>query len=109
MLTLDQTLAVNFTLAVGQQVETVTVVGGAAQLVSTDTSSLGNVVEQKQVLDLPLNGRNFQNLLGLTAGVTPGPQGTFSATYNINGGRVPARAISSTGLTSIALPTMPSV
>ena len=39
------------------------------------------------MLDLPLNGRNFQNLLGLTAGVTPGPQGAFSATYNINGGR----------------------
>jgi hypothetical protein len=86
-LTLDQTLAVNFTLEPGEQKQSVTVIGGAAQLVSTDSSSLGQVVEQKQVLDLPLYGRNYQGLLALTAGVTPGPQGTFSQTFNINGGR----------------------
>src|SRR5262249_19291618 len=87
VLTLDQTLAVNFTLEPGEQKQSVTVVGRAEQLVATETSGLGGVMEQTQVQTLPLNGRNFQLLLGLNPGVQPGPQGTFSQTINVNGGR----------------------
>jgi hypothetical protein len=42
-----------------------------AQLVDSTTTELGTVIAQKVVNDLPLNGRNFTQLLTLAPGVTP--------------------------------------
>jgi outer membrane receptor protein involved in Fe transport len=69
-LDVNQTTTFDFTLQVGSSMQTVTVQATAAQ-VQTSTSELGTVVTQTMVNDLPLNGRNFTQLLTLTPGVSP--------------------------------------
>lgn len=66
----DQSLTVNVGLKMGEASQTVTVEGAAA-LVDTTSSSLGQVVDQARVVNLPLNGRNAASLTTLVAGVTP--------------------------------------
>jgi Carboxypeptidase regulatory-like domain/TonB dependent receptor len=62
----------NFTLQVGSSAESVTVVAeSGAGLVNVTGSEIGTVVEETEVHDLPLNGRNFTQLLTLVPGVTP--------------------------------------
>ena len=56
-LRVDQTINLRITLEIGAASETVEVTG-AAPLVDSVTSSLGQVIENKKILDLPLNGRN---------------------------------------------------
>ncbi len=57
-------------LTVGQVSESVTV-SAAAVVLEADSSNLGQVITQRQVVDLPLNGRNPFALASLTPGVTP--------------------------------------
>ena len=44
----------------------------AGVILNTDDATIRNVVEQKRIVDLPLNGRNFANLAGLMPGVIKG-------------------------------------
>jgi outer membrane receptor protein involved in Fe transport len=69
-LQVNQTTTFDFTLQVGSTTQTVTV-EAAAGAIETSTAELGSVVTQKMVNDLPLNGRNFTELLELTPGVSP--------------------------------------
>jgi Carboxypeptidase regulatory-like domain len=69
-LTVGQTATIDFALTVGSQNEVVTVQGVAPQL-DTASANLGLVVGTNQVNDLPLNGRDFTQLLTLTPGVSP--------------------------------------
>jgi Carboxypeptidase regulatory-like domain/TonB dependent receptor-like, beta-barrel len=62
--------AMNFTLEVGAVSQVVTVRGGAP-LLETASAEIGTVVEGRSVHSLPLNGRNFTQLLTLVPGVTP--------------------------------------
>src|SRR5215831_7751521 len=66
----SQTVTQNFTFEVGGVTETVEV-DFAAPLVNSTSSELGTVIEERVVGDLPLNGRNFTQLLTLTPGATP--------------------------------------
>jgi hypothetical protein len=66
----DQASTQDVTLRVGSTQESVTVEASAVNL-ETANATLGTVIESKQVLDLPLNGRNFTQLLALTPGVAP--------------------------------------
>src|SRR5438445_7860232 len=66
----NQETRVNPTLSVGAVAETITVAAEGI-LVQTTTSVVGKVVDEKQILDLPLSGRNFADL-GL---LTPGRRG----------------------------------
>ena len=66
----NQSTTQDFTLGVGSTQQSVTVVASAVEL-ETGNSTLGTVIESKQVRDLPLNGRNFTQLLALTPGVSP--------------------------------------
>lgn len=68
-LEIDRTVKLRVQLAITghEQVE----VRGAAQQVESAATSLGNTVSQREVLDLPLNGRNFTQLGLLQAGVAP--------------------------------------
>ena len=77
-LQVDQTVRADFSLGVGSTSETVQVSGQALSL-DTDSSSVGSVIVEKQVTELPLNGRNFTDLLFLTPGAvqTTGEQSTF--------------------------------
>jgi hypothetical protein len=58
---------VDIALKPGQVSETVEVLAGAVAL-DTDSSSVSQLISQKQVEQLPLNGRNFLNLLFVGAG-----------------------------------------
>jgi hypothetical protein len=60
----------DFRLELGGVAETVTVTT-ETPLLQAETSSLSQVVGQRQIRDLPLNGRNFQQLAWQTAGVMP--------------------------------------
>src|SRR6476469_7284222 len=60
----------NISLTIGQVSETVEI-STAAELIQQSSSELGTVITEKTVQDLPLNGRNFTQLLTLTPGVTP--------------------------------------
>ena len=57
-LAVDQTVRVDATLKIGEMNQEVTV-ASVVPLVQTDTSTIGQVVEEKQVETLPLNERNF--------------------------------------------------
>ena len=76
----NQETRVNATLAVGALEETITV-QAEGSLVQTTTSAVGKVIDGKQIVELPLSGRNFADLGLLTPGVTTRGQST-SATGN---------------------------
>ncbi|MDX2270146.1 MAG: carboxypeptidase regulatory-like domain-containing protein [Bryobacter sp.] len=84
-------IAVNVDLAVGQNTETVTVEASVAQL-NTESATVGKTVEQKQIQNLTLNGRNPIFLALLKPGVRGGALSGFSfglssGGFSINGGR----------------------
>jgi hypothetical protein len=70
ILSVNQTATYDFTLAVGSTQQTVQV-EAAAVAIEASTSELGTVINQQAVEDLPLNGRNFTQLLTLTPGASP--------------------------------------
>jgi len=70
-LQISEVKELNFQLKVGSASETVQVTT-ASQLIDTASSSAGEVIEGNQVVDLPLNGRNFTTLALLTPGVGRG-------------------------------------
>ena len=88
----DQKARVNVSLKAGAVSTTVEVNATAVNL-DTDTSALSQLVSQKQVEELPLNGRNFLQLLLIGAGAVTvgGEQGTMRQgqgnAISINGGR----------------------
>ena len=65
-----ETVSLSYTLQVGSVKETVTVEGNAIVL-DTDSTTVGQVIEDRQIQDMPLNGRNVMNLLALVPGVVP--------------------------------------
>ena len=82
---------VDLTLKPGGVSETVTVSGTATQLES-ETSSVGTVISETQVHDLPLNGRAYGDLMSLAPGVRRNNLENQSVTsrdasYNVNGQR----------------------
>lgn len=70
-----QTLALEISLTVGSSAQTVQVTS-AAPLIQLDTSSIQTSVDQKQMQDLPLNGRNPLQLTALTPGTVLTSVGT---------------------------------
>lgn len=94
LLTVDQAARLDFAMEVGDLAESVTITGGAP-LVETEGATLGKVVENRRISDLPLNGRNALALMMLTPGVrsVAGPtqsgfsdRGTNLSNTSINGG-----------------------
>ncbi len=72
----------DFQLEVGDVSQTVTVEAGSPVIDAQD-SALGEVVESKQVTELPINGRNFTQLATLVPGVTRGlPTGAATGANN---------------------------
>jgi hypothetical protein len=66
----NETVARNVTLKVGEMTEIVEVTA-ESELLQTSTAELGNVIEEKVIRGVPLQGRNFTQLLLLTPGVNP--------------------------------------
>ena len=80
-LSVGQEATLDFTLTVGSVSEQVTVEATAVAL-QASTAELGSVIEHKQVVDLPMSGRNFTALLLLQPGVNAaGVSGTQSLSY----------------------------
>jgi hypothetical protein len=73
-------LRIDITLAVGSVQQEVNVTANAVQ-VETASTQMGDVIESKKMLALPLNGRSYIDLLGLQAGVNP------ESAYTIGGDR----------------------
>ena len=69
-LRVNDTQSHDFALKVGDISQTIEVTAQAA-LLQQSTSELGTVINEESVRDLPLNGRNFSQLLTLTPGATP--------------------------------------
>ena len=78
-------LHVDVTLAVGTTTETVSVEANTVQ-VQTENTQLGDVIDSKKMLALPLNGRSFIDLLGLQAGVAPATAETIQQDRPVSGG-----------------------
>lgn len=76
-LQVQQTARVDFSLQVGEVTTEVEVSAMAAQL-TTENATVGTVIENRRIVDLPLNGRNFLALVALSPNVTTG----FSAQGN---------------------------
>ncbi|MBI2689620.1 MAG: TonB-dependent receptor [Acidobacteria bacterium] len=83
-LDVTQTARIDFTLKTGSVTESIEVTAAAA-LIDSETTTVGQVIENKRIVELPLNGRNYLDLAALTAGTNPGrggrtqDQGGFSA------------------------------
>lgn len=88
-LEVNQTLRVDFALILGNITDSVEVESGGRQLVSSETAEIGQVITQQEVSQIPLNGRAWQQLIALSAGVNPGaPSETGSPNpVNVNGQR----------------------
>jgi len=76
-LQVQQTARIDFQLQVGAVAETVEVAGGAP-LLNTENANIGTVIDNQRIVDLPLNGRNFLQLVSLSPNI--------SADFNVNGG-----------------------
>jgi len=93
-LDVNETANIPVRLAVGTETERVQVMADA-QLIQTTNSSLGSVVNQSELVDLPLDGRNFSQLGLLQTGVVPLTAGLKEAggslrdgqAYSVNGQR----------------------
>jgi hypothetical protein len=67
-ITADQAATLNFTLTVGSVAEEVKVAANA-EMINVATAALGQVIEKKSIVELPLNGRNPASLVLLSAGM----------------------------------------
>jgi Carboxypeptidase regulatory-like domain/TonB dependent receptor len=93
-LEVNQTATVNVHLKLGAETQQVEVKADA-QLVQSTVSSLGQTVMEREILDLPLDGRNFSQLGTLQPGVVPLTPGLLQAggparqnqAYSVNGQR----------------------
>ena len=76
VLKVNDELRVDISLRVGNIKEEMNVTANAVQ-VETENTQLGDVIDSKKMLALPLNGRSYLDLLGLQAGVAPTTAGTI--------------------------------
>ncbi len=86
VLEINTPITVNVTLQVGGVNEIVNVEGGYEKLESS-SAKIGNVVEQKAIESLPLNGRNPLSLIVLEPGVVQRSYGGAGSGLHVNGSR----------------------
>src|ERR1019366_764780 len=94
VLKVNDQLRIDVTLTVGNIKEEMSVQANAAQI-ETESTQLGDVIDSKKMLALPLNGRSYLDLLGLQAGVAP------SGSVTIGGDRPVSGYLSNAGNVSV--------
>ena len=77
-LQIQQTIRLDFRLELGSLSETVTATGTAPML-NTEDVTLGTVIENRRIVELPLNGRNFLKMVELTPNVSASFSGSGSS------------------------------
>jgi hypothetical protein len=85
-LAVGQKLQLDFAMSVGTATETVTV-NASAEMLEKTSSDLSNIRTNQQVVDLPLNSRNFTQLVQLAPGVNNKGNGTNSTNGGYTAGR----------------------
>jgi hypothetical protein len=83
----DQRAELNFTLEIGAITERIEVTAGL-QLLSTVEASRGQVIENRRIVEMPLNGRNYNQLALLSAGAVQPLAGARMEGFSVNGMRV---------------------
>jgi len=97
----NASLTIDVTLQVAHASQTVMVTEGSAEVHTTDTQ-IGQTIESKQVVDIPLNGRSYTDLLAVQAGVSPiTTSGAGNSSSGGGFGTVPAAGQANTGQFSI--------
>lgn len=86
-LEIDQTARIDIELPVGTTTETITVTA-APPITETANATIGEVIENRRITELPLNGRNFQQLALLTAGTTAAQEGGTQGFFGTAGGGI---------------------
>jgi hypothetical protein len=104
-LQVNQDLRADVQLAVGGLAEAVVVTAPPTAL-RRDTPALGTVVDNLQVVSLPLDGRNFLELSLLAPGASPAPEGSASSVrgafaFSVNGGREDANGFVLDGVDNV--------
>src|SRR5258708_1372281 len=69
-------LRLTFSLELGEQTQIMTIRLAESGLLQTESAAIKDTIQQQQVIDLPLKGRSFIDLVGLTPGVSIPPSGT---------------------------------
>jgi outer membrane receptor protein involved in Fe transport len=98
----NQETRLDLVLALGELAETITV-QGTGTVVQTTTAAIGKVVEEKQIVALPLTDRNFASLGLLVPGVTTRGQSTTDAAYVVHGQRTDANNFQLDGVANVTL------
>jgi hypothetical protein len=81
-----QVVKVDFALAVGNVAEVVEVTG-ASPVLETEQTSVGTVIENKRIVELPLNGRNYLQLASLIPGATTNGPASSQGQQRMGGAR----------------------
>jgi hypothetical protein len=101
-LEVNQTVRVDFVLAIGSVADSVEVHATAMQLLTPESAEISQVISRKQVSEIPLNGRQWQQLIALSAGVTTGAPGETGSPnpVNVNGQRAKANLFMLDGIST---------
>src|SRR3989442_15698838 len=86
ILEVNTPLVINISLEVGGITETVSI-AAETEILQTTNAAIGNVVERKAIVDLPLNGRNPLALITLEPGVVQRSAGAAGSGIHVNGAR----------------------
>jgi hypothetical protein len=82
----EETLRVNLSLEIGGITET-TEVTAVTSLITTENATVGTVIENRRIVELPLNGRNYLSLIALSPNVSAGFAGAGPAGDRQGGSR----------------------
>src|SRR6266851_1222015 len=85
-LQVGQVAKLDFALQIGNVAETIQVTGGAP-ILQSETAELGTVIENKRIVDLPLNGRNYLQLASLAPGATTNGPASSQGQQRMGGAR----------------------
>ena len=84
LLEVNQTVRIDFALQVGDISDSIEVKAAPEQLLASESAEISQVIGGKQVAEIPLNGRSWQQLITLSAGVNPGAPGESGSPNPVN-------------------------
>jgi Carboxypeptidase regulatory-like domain/TonB-dependent Receptor Plug Domain len=97
----NQVVRTNVVLQVGGVNESITV-AGSSPIIDTDTAKISETIGEREVVDLPLSGRNVWNLASTTPGVLGGVSGDIGLNFRGAGQREIQNSLSLDGINSTA-------